>query len=489
MANLNVFYSEASSFSIDQPIQGQTQLAMYDSLKQAALLPEIRQARSGGGAQVIMPYDERTPEALFSQMQAAFGTETRTAKSREFYWLEYDNYDSLTFVVSQVNGSVPAAGQPVTATIAPLSRSVSGNYTKPIGGFYAWIKELNRQQVLITAVSGEVGGPAGANQVILQPINGQTLNLTQYGSYTIIIDPLRHYQLGTTANIQTDGLVLNPPTMYKAFAQTFEKGISLSQDEINNYIYNREFKVIKGLNTKGDAVDYFYVPAIHGQLETLIRDNKNLQTLFGQRDTINQLGFDGVVPTAEKYGMFNAGYDIFTNVSLKQILWGMIKTLRRVNGCNSYMLMHDFLFWMDWSESIGELITASKQSYKYSLFGDGGTGARDFSYYSFSKFEAFGYEFIPYMIDAFDHRRYGNILEYFALLMPNAKFKDQKGDTVPFLTYVHLEGAEPAKVDSMWNYDFRQQGGRFWNFFVSTTYGIEIHAPTRLGILKKTSTN
>jgi len=482
MANLNVFYSEASSFSIDDPIAGQTPLAMYDSLKQAALLPEIRQTRSGGSAQVIMPYDEKTPEALFSQMQAAFGTETRTAKSREFYWLEYDNYDSLTFVVSQVGGGVPAAGVPVTATIAPLSRSQSGNYTKPIEGFYAWVKELNRQQVIISAVN------KSSDQVTLTPINGEVLNLTQYGQYTIIIDPLRHYTLGDTNNIATDGLVLNPPTMYKAYAQKFEKGISVNQDEIDNYVYTREFKVIKGLNTRGEAVDYFYVPAIHGQLEALIRDNKNLQTLFGRRDNGNQKGFDGVVPTAEKYGMFNAGYDIFTNVSLKQILWGMIKTLRRVNGCNSYTLMHDFLFWMDWSESIGELITASKQSYKYALFGEGGTGSRDFSYYSFSKFEAFGYEFIPYMIDAFDHRRYGNILEYFALLMPNAKFKDQKGDTVPFLTYVHLEGAEPAKVDNMWNYDFRKQGGRTLDFYVSTTYGIEIHAPTRLGILKKTST-
>jgi hypothetical protein len=93
------------------------------------------------------------------------------------------------------------------------------------------------------------------------------------------------------------------------------------------------------------------------------------------------------------------------------------------------------------------------------------------------------------MIDMFDHRRYGNILEYFALMMPLAKFKDQQGNTVPFLTYCYLEGAEPAKVDNMWQYDFRKQGGRVLNFYLQTTYGLEIHAPTRLGILKKTSTN
>lgn len=482
MANLNVFSCDAGSFSIDDVIQGQTPLVMYDSLKQAALLPAIRQVRSGGKAQVIMPYDEKTPEALFSQMQACWGSENRTVPAREFYWLEYDSYDTLTFVVDKSGSSVPAGGQPVTVSIDFLSRSTQGNYTKPIEGYYAWIKENNRQKVLITAVN------KAADTVVLQPINGEVLDLTKYGRYTIIIDPLRHYTLGDTNPIQPEGLVLNPPTMYKSFAQKFEKRFSVNQDEIDNYVYDRDFKVLKGLNTRGDVVEFFYIPALNGQIEAFIRDNKNLNTLFGRRDFGNQKGFEGIVPTAEAFGMFNAGYDIFTNVSLKQILWGMIKTLRRVNGCNEYMLCHDFLFWMDWSEQIGDLITASKQSYKYALFGDGGTGMRDFSYYSFQAFDAFGYKFTPYMLDVFDHRRYGNILEYFSVMMPLAKFKDQQGNMVPFLTYCYLEGAEPAKVDSIWSYDFRKQFQRTLDIGVQTTWGQEIHAPTRLGILKKTST-
>lgn len=482
MANLNVFNCDAGSFSIDQAISGQTPLAMYDSIKQAALLPAIRQIRGGGGAQVIMPYDSRTPEALWSQMQAAFGSENRTVPAREFYWLEYDSYDTLTFVVNQSGSPVGAPGVPVTATIDNLSRSVSGNYTKPIEGYYAYIKENNRQKVFITAVN------KGVDTIVLTPINGEVLDLTKYGRYTIIIDPLRHYTLGDTTPIQSEGLVLNPPTMYKAFAQKFEKRFSINQDEIDNYVYDRDFKVIKGLNTRGEAVEFFYVPALNGQLEAFITDNKNLNSLFGQRDYGNQKGFDGLVPTAEKYGMFNSGYDIFTNVSLKQILFGMIKTLRRVEGCNSYTLNHDFNFWMDWSESIGEMIKAAKQSFKYALFGEGGTGARDFSYFSFEKFEAFGYEFVPFMIDAFDNRRYGNILEYFSILTPNAKFKDQMGNMVPFLTYCYVEGAEPAKVDSIWSYDFRKQMERTLDIACQTTYGLEIHAPTRLGILKKAST-
>lgn len=481
MANNNVFTCDAGNFSIDQAIAGQTPLVMYDSLKQAAYLPAIRQIRSGGSAQVIMPYDERSPEALFSQMMAAFGSESRTVKANQMYWLEYDSYDTLSFVVDQAGVSAP--GGTVNATIDALSSSQLGNYTKPIENYYAYIKENNRQKVLMSAVNKTT------NVVTFQALNGETINLSNYSRYTIIIDPLRHYTMLDSNPIATEGLVLNPPMMYKSYVQRFEKGFFIHQDEIDNYVYERDFKVIKGLNTRGEAVEYFYIPAIHGQLEAFIKDNMNINTLFGKRDYTYSKGFDGIVPSAENFGMFNAGYDIYSSVSLKQILFGMIKTLRRVNGCNEYMLIHDFGFWMDWSESIGQLITAMKQSYVYELFGPGGTGARDFSYFNFSGFEAFGYKFTPFMIDILDHRRYANILEYFALLMPLAKFKDQTGQTVPFLTYCYLEGAEPAKVENIFSYDFRKQGARTLNVYVQHTWGFELHRMTALGILRKQSTN
>ena len=70
-----------------------------------------------------------------------------------------------------------------------------------------------------------------------------------------------------------------------------------------------------------------------------------------------------------------------------------------------------------------------------------------------------------------------------------AKFKDQQGNTIPFITFCYLEGAEPAMVDNIWQFDFRKQGGRTLNVYVSTTYGIEFHRPTALGLLTKQSTN
>lgn len=479
--NLNVFSCEAGTFSISDAIAGQTPLVMYDALKQAAYLPELR-ANADGMASIIMPYAEMSPEALFSQMQAAMGADSRVAKSREVYWAEYDSYDTLGFVVDKSGDAVPAAGAPVTVSFNDLSKSQNGGYVKPLANYYGWVKENNRQTVIITVVNG-------SSTVTLQPINGEVLDLTQYSQYTIVIDPLHKYTLDDSNPIPKEGSVLNPPVMYKSYVQRWEKGISIKQDEITNYIYDRDFKIIKGLNTRGEAVEYFYLPYANGTLEANFTDSKSLNTLFGERDKVNQKGFDGIVPVTEEYGMFNSGYDIFTNVSLKAILFSMIKTLRKVNGCSEYMLAHDFNFGMDWTDNLGELIKASGQPLRYELFGPGGTGVRDFTYYQFKNFMAFGYSFVPYQLDIFDHRRYHGILEYFSLMMPLTKFRDNAGNSVPLITYVSLKGAEPAAIDNIWLDDSRKRGERTYDVYGTTTYGMECHRPTALGILKRQSTN
>jgi len=479
--NLNVFHCDAGTFSISDAINGQTPLVMYDALKQAALLPALRQLPSGGGALAIMPYDVKTPEALFAQMQAAFGYENRTVTATEYYWLEYDAYDTQTFVVDKSSATIPAAGASVTVNINGLSKSGVGNYVKPLPGFYAYIKELNRQKVYISAAPGAT--------VTLQPINGEVLNLTDLSRYTIVIDPMRHYTKGDTSDMVVDGMVLAPPAMYKSWIQSFEKSFAVHDDEVTNYAYDRDFKVFKGVDTRGQVVDMFYIPTLNNQIEGYMTDNQNENILFGQRDLPNQKGFDGLIPMAERYGMFNSGYDVFNGASLKQILWSMMKTLRRINGCTDYMLAHDFSFSMDWSDNIAEMVKAANQSYRYELFGEGGTGIRDFSYYEFQAFSAFGYKFTPYMLDIFDARRYGNILEYFAIMMPLAKFRDQKGNSVPFVTRTNLVGAEPAKVDSIWIDDARKRGGRTIRVYGKTTYGYEFHRPTSLGTIRKTSTS
>ena len=74
-------------------------------------------------------------------------------------------------------------------------------------------------------------------------------------------------------------------------------------------------------------------------------------------------------------------------------------------------------------------------------------------------------------------------------MMPLAKFRDQQGNTVPFVTRTNLLGAEPAKVDSIWIDDVRKRGGRVVNVFGKTTYGYEFHRPTALGTIRKTTTS
>ena len=122
-SNLNVFSCDAGTFSISDAIAGQTPLVMYDALKQAALLPDLRSNGPDGKASIIMPYAEKSPEALFSQMQAAWGSDARTVKANQFYWLEYDAYDTLSFVVDKSSAAVPAAGAPVTVNFNALSNS------------------------------------------------------------------------------------------------------------------------------------------------------------------------------------------------------------------------------------------------------------------------------------------------------------------------------------------------------------------------------
>ena len=166
--NNYILHNAAEGYTIDAAIKGQTSLVFYDSLRQAAMVPELRQ-------NTIMPYKEKTPEALFSQWAAVLKQDTRTVKAREFWWTEYGAYGTNTFQVQQSGGGVP-----VTVSLDTWSMSKAGFYSKPLQNFYAYIKDLN-QKVKITAKNDAVN----PNTVTLQPINNEVLNLTQFSNYTL----------------------------------------------------------------------------------------------------------------------------------------------------------------------------------------------------------------------------------------------------------------------------------------------------------------
>lgn len=478
MPNVNQNFSGGGNFMIPSPVKGQQPLAYYDSLKQIAYTPEIR-ARADGKASIILPYEDTGFEGLFSQLQAAVtGTSNRMVKARKFYWAEYEQYETLSFAINKTTG----VGTSRTTTINRFSQSNNGLFVKPIAGFQAIIKENNRQIVNITDVT-EVS--AGNWNITITGINNETIDISARNLYTLVMFPMMQYKTSYTDPISTSGWVYNPPILWESFVAKYEYGVALDESEIDNYIYDRKFDIVKGIDSDGNGVDFFYIPAINKKFTDAIAGNRTLRTLFNQRDYVNDLEFDAVIPTIDKYGMFNMGYDALLSGSFKSLLFSMIKSLRRVNGSNDYLLAHDFNFGLDWSNAMAELIRNSKQDYKYALFGEGGEGMRNFEYFQFGDWKYSNYMFRAYQVDMFDSYRFGNILEYFALLLPLKAFMDTEGNRVPIVTYCNIEGAEPAKEWTNWIYDFRQQGGRTLDGFAKDAFGIEFHAPTRCGKIVK----
>ncbi len=245
----------------------------------------------------------------------------------------------------------------------------------------------------------------------------------------------------------------------------------------------------KGVDSDGNEIDYVYNPAVYKQLRDQIVGNRTLATLFNRYDSATDNGFDGVVPSVQKYGMFNQTYDALLNGSFLSILMNMIKSIRKINGSNEYMLLHDFNFGIDWSMAIGQMVRDYGQNLNYSLFGSGGTGNRNFEFFTFKDWSYANYKFRAMQIDAFDSPRFGQILPYFGLLIPAKQFQDTEGRTVPWLTYTNVVGAEPAKAWETWAYDFRKQGGRNLSLFAKDAFGVEIHALSTAGIIQKSATS
>ncbi len=479
MPNLNQFQSEGATYSIDQAIKGQTPLAFYDPLKQIAYQPEVRRGADNNIVSVL-PYKDSGFWGLWSQLAAALGSDKKMVKASTFWWAEYDQFATVSFAVGKSALAVPSGGIGVTVTVSRASLSQNGVFAKPLTGYRCMIKELNRQVVDITNV---IQLPTGGFNITFTPINNEVLDMTGRSQYTIVLASMRNYILSNDSDIQTRGMVLNPPILYKSYVQKFEDGFAVNESEIDNYVYNKQFFIIKGLNMRGEKVDYFYIPQLSTQAEEMIIANRNFQTLFAQRDNIGNLNFDGVIPTIEKYGLFNYAYDVFLGGSFKSLLFSIIKSLRKVNGSNEYMLCHDFNFGLDWSEAIASLVKMYQQNYKFSLFGEGGMGEQDFEYFNFRNFSWSNYMFKAYQIDMFDSYRYGRPFDYSALLVPAKAYTDTDGNRVPIMNYVNIEGAEPAKEQRVWVDDARERGQRNLRVFFKDSFGIEIHKPTMLGML------
>lgn len=459
-----------SVYSLDQCINGQSKMAFYDPLAQIALKPDLRQ-------DAILCYNQYSIEGLLSQIQAKLGLVNRKVKTNPYYWVEYCSDFTNTICVNKAVAA-GAAGASVTVTLNTSSMSQNGMFSLPKAGYRAYLKE-NRQGFNITAVNKTT---AGAHTITLQPLNNEVIDLTKKASYTLLVDSMRMYVKGDTNCIVSGGIVQNPPTLRKSYVQKFEDGICLHEDELDGYAYDVDFSVLRGIDPiTRKAVYMWCLTQVQNQLLDKILASRIVNTLFNIRDDVKQEGFDGMVTTAQKSGAFNRGYDVGNGVSLKYHLFGMIKSLNKSNGSNEYMLLHDLGFAMDWSEAFADLIKATGQNLNFRLFGDGGEGVMNFKHYEFRDFEAYGYKFRTYKMDAFDASRFGSFLENFALALPAQTYKDSAGNVVPPVNYTYIEGCEPYKQKNMWVDDARPRGCRNVTVYGKDQYGMEVHCASRLG--------
>lgn len=468
------FKTSMGEFHIDDVMMGQQQMTYYDPLSQILLEKDLR-------LDTILQFNETGIEGLLAQLQQMLGSDGRMVKSNPYYWTEFNEAATIISTVTRANAA-GTAGSPVTLNLDLTTMSRNGKFSIPRAGFRAMIKEKGMQNVNITAVTKS---PVFGHTIQLTPINNEIIDLTGLDYYTLIVDTLRIYKKGDTNPIQGGSFVTEPPTLHKGWVQKFERGYDVHEDELDGYAYGTNFRIYKAIMQDGTKVDNWGLPQINKKILIDWTDNRNINTMFMQRDDVAGEGFDGFIPTADTQGAFSRYYDPASGWSLKSMIFNWIRQLKLRNGPTEYMVASDFGFGMDWNEACKELVVGSGQNPFYQLFGPGGTGNRDFQYYNFQDFTAYNYYFRRYEIGAFDDPRYGNALENFAFLIPSAKYKDTGGNIVPPATYTNIGAAEDAKQKKVWSYNFMDQGGRTLKVMCKDSWGLEIHCAKQLGTLRK----
>lgn len=465
------FKTAMGEFGVDEVMMGQSALTYYDPLSQILLEKDLRM-------DTILQFNQTGIEGLLSQLQGLLGSDNRMVKSNPYYWTEFNEETTIITTVDKATST----GTVITTKIDTTSHSRNGKFSVPRAGFRAFIKENKMQNVNITAVTKS---PIGGHTIQLTSINGETIDLTKLDSYTLLVDTLRIYTKGDLNPMVGGSFVTEPPTLHKGWVQKFEKAYTIHEDELDGYAYGTNFRLYKGYMSNGTKVDNWGLPQINQKILEDWIDNRNLNTMFMQRDDVLGQGFDGIIPTADKQGAFSRYYDPASGWSLKSMIFNWIRQLRLRNGPSQYMIAHDFAFGMDWTEAIGELVQKSSVDKLYALFGAGGEGMRNFEWFQFQDFSAFNYDFRTYQVDSFDTVRYGNPLTDFAFLIPSMKYKDTAGKVVPPVTYVNIGAAQDAYQKKIWSYNFTDQGGRVLQVMCKDSWGLEIHCAKQLGTLRK----
>ena len=97
-------------------INGESSMALYDPLRQAAYRPDLRKDKNGL-ASITLPYADMGIEGFFSEIQMEVtGSASREVAASEFYWAEMNAFESFAFAIKGDNAS------PSTTKTAQISR-------------------------------------------------------------------------------------------------------------------------------------------------------------------------------------------------------------------------------------------------------------------------------------------------------------------------------------------------------------------------------
>lgn len=466
-----------SQYTIDECLAGQRYKAMYDPLRAMTMRPDLRKG-------TINTFSSSSIEGLFSQIQYITGNEKRRVKTREYYTMESTNEGGMTVVVAK-NPTVPAAGANVTLTIDTASHSSSGTLSLPSAGYHVYVNGSPTRKLYITSVNKASNG---AHTITLTPLNGEVADFSLKDRYTLTVSRMKTKVAGDTACFTGNNFVPSPPTLRKHYVQKYVQTYCLQEDELNNYVYTQHAMEVDMVDGFGQKWSEWSEPKYTQMLMKDIQTNRIMETLFGIRDNINEIGFDGLIPTAEKNSFLNQVYDPAQGASFYQLFMNMVRRIRGIRGCNEYLLAHDFKFGLDWNTGITELVKGFTGSNHYSLLGPGKAGARDLEMPTFDNFKINNtFTFRRYQIDMFDDPKFGgNLKENFALMMPLCKFKDTNGKDVPIVTYTGIEGSEQGPDMQIFTVDKRRtMNCPEIDFVAKDLFGLEIHGAGQLAVMQR----
>ncbi len=466
-----------SQYTIDQCLAGDRYKAMYDPLRAMTMRPDLRKG-------TINTFSSSSIEGLFSQIQYITGNEKRRVKTREYYTMESTNEGGMTVVVLK-QPSVPAAGANVTVTVDSQSHSATGTMSLPSAGYDVYLNGTPTKKFRIASVSKSVNG---AHTLTLTPLNGEVADFSLKDRYTLTVSRMKTKVAGDTACFTGNNFVPSPPTLRKHYVQKYVQTYCLQEDELDNYVYTQLADEVDFMDGYGNKWTEWCEPRYVQMLMQDVKTNRIMETLFGIRDNINEIGFDGLIPTAEKNSFLNQVYDPAQGASFYQIFMNMVRRIRSIRGCNEYLLAHDFKFGLDWNQGIGELVKAFTGTNTYSLLGNGGSGARDIEMPTFDNFKINNtFTFRRYQIDMLDDPKFGgNLKENFALMMPMCKFKDTNGKDVPIVTYTSIEGCEVGPDMQIFTVDKRKtMNCPQIDFVAKDLFGLEIHGANQLAVMQR----